>query len=156
MMRNFTADFLFSHLEPRHNVQCHRQVLVNPHNLRWKSWRETGVLHWWLFCAWEWETEAKGQKTITFMVLSWFKLYLHIYSLEIIAKIYSVSCGEGFICRYFEDVVCSNSCFGRDNSAYLCLGKTKIKAWSALNSNISLLMTAFRNVQKVSVENCKL
>lgn len=67
-MRNFTADFLSPYLEPRHNVQCHRQLLGNPHNLKWKSWKETGVLHCWLFCAWEWEIEAKGQKT----VLSWY------------------------------------------------------------------------------------
>lgn len=79
-----------------------------------------------------------------------------MYSLEMKAKVSSVSYGEGFICRYFEDVVCSNDCFEKDNSAYLCIGKTKIKAWSALHSKSSLLMIAFRNVQKVPVENCKL
>lgn len=43
----------------------------------------------------------------------------------------------------------------RDNSADLCIGKTRIKAWSALHSKSSLLMTSFRNVWKVSVANYK-
>lgn len=43
---------------------------------------------------------------------------------------------------------------GRENSSGHCIGKTRIKAWSALHSKSNLVMASFRSVWKSLVENC--
>lgn len=78
-------------------LQYHTELLSNPHNVRIKSRKEDGVA--WPVAVLCLRVRNGSQRAAddTLLLLSWFKLCLHIYSLEI-KTLVSVSCGEVFIC----------------------------------------------------------